>query len=982
MTALKQIDRHIGDRNPSELSVYNRMSCQPVTPPRIPLPKLKAVNLFATSRFTVLIFAFQIVMALSLRADDELQYNRDIRPILSDKCFACHGPDDEERQADLRLDVREDAIRSGAIEPENAGESLLMERITSSDPDEIMPPPSSGTLSEADRETLRRWIDAGGEYQRHWAYEPIQSVAPPDVKDSNWCRNPIDRFVMRKLEDAGVAPSDEADRRTLIRRLYLDLIGLLPTPKQVEAFLHDDSPNAYESLVDALLRSDHYGERWGRHWLDQARYADSNGYTFDNARTMWPYRDWVVRAINDDMPFDQFTLEQLAGDLLPKPTLSQLTATGFHRNTLINEEGGTDDEQFRVESVIDRTNTTGTVWLALTVGCAQCHNHKFDPISQEDYYGLFAFFNSTQDKNNRGPEVSIEDPNADDIREIETRLAKLRDAKANEEKPAAKIEMNWRTLEPVNALADSGASFETLEDNSLLVSGENSLEDTYHIDFAVSPQMIASVRLAVLPHPSLPRGGPGRASNGNFVLVDVSLRDGKDNELPLQSIATADYSQPGHDVSRAVDRDLKTGWAINTNQKGNVEHWANFVLQDSVSFETPAQLRLTLRSRQGSKPYNVGRFKLLCSSETPPETDRHAALIESLVDEKKRLEAKRVKSMVMREMESPRDTHLLVRGDFLRPGKRVMPSTLAQLHPPLAESHSGNRLDLARWIVDTANPLTPRVVVNRTWQKYFGHGIVETVEDFGAQGSPPSHPELLDWLANEFVSGGWSRKQLHRQIVTSAVYRQASVTRKELVSVDSLNRLLGRQNRLRVDAEIVRDLALSASGKLTTKVGGPSVYPPQPEGVYAFTQKKKAWPTSVGEDRYRRTMYTFFYRSSPHPMLTTFDTPRFNVTCTRRSRSNTPLQSLMVANDPGMFELAEALADRVLEERDDDESRLRHAMELCLCRPPEKNEAEFLLSFLQNQQSTNATNDQDNDRYAWTAVARVLMNLDEFITRE
>ena len=922
---------------------------------------------------------------LPLKADDGVQFNSDVRPILSDKCYACHGPDEEERQADLRLDVRDEAIRSGAIVPGDSNASAIMHRILSNAPDELMPPPSSGELSNSEKDILRRWIDAGGEYQRHWAFEPLDKSDPPEVDDSNWCRNPIDQFVYRKLVDAGLLPSEQADRRTLIRRLYLDLIGLLPTPEQVDNFVQDESPNAYAELVELLLRSDHYGERWGRRWLDQARYADSNGYTFDNARTMWPYRDWVIQAINDDMPFDQFTLEQLAGDLLPEPTVSQLTATGFHRNTLINEEGGTDDEQFRVESVIDRANTTGTVWLALTVGCAQCHHHKFDPISQEDYYGFYGFFNSTLDKNNRGPEITIDDPHAERIQEIEVRIRELRKEMLADEGDKTDRELDWRLLTPMQASAESAAQFETLDDQSLLVSGPNKIEDTYQIAYEVQPQRIESIRLSVLPHPSLPQGGPGRAGNGNFVLVDVSLKDAAGSVIELQSLATADYSQSGYDVSFAVDDDPHTGWAINTNQKGNVAHWANFVLEKPFNVDKTTQLHLTLRCRQGTKPYNIGRFQLGSSAQTPPATERNGALIESLVAEKKRLESKRVKVMVMREMDSPRKTHVLVRGDFLRPGQQVDPSVLSQLHPAPLTGAPQNRLDLARWIVDASNPLTPRVVVNRIWQNYFGVGIVETVEDFGSQGSPPTHPKLLDWLAAEFIRGGWSQKQLHRQIVMSATYRQASVSRVALEQVDPLNRLLGRQNRLRVDAEIVRDLALSASGKLITRIGGPPVYPPQPSGVYAFTQKKKNWPTSVGPDRFRRTMYTFFYRSSPHPMLTVFDTPRFNVTCTRRSRSNTPLQSLMVANDPGLFELVEALADRVMTERSREEERLHRMMQLCFCRPPTEAEDEFLMTFLENQKSTcqsEGVAESEIDREAWIGVARVLMNLDEFITRE
>ncbi len=852
-----------------------------------------------------------------------------------------------------------------------------------------MPPPTTDKpLSDQEKETLRRWIAEGALYQRHWALEPIEDVAVPTVADASWCCTPIDHFILRRLEDRGLAPSAAADRYTLIRRVYLDLIGLLPTPEQVDAFVNDHSTGAYDRIVESLLESKHYGERWGRHWLDQARYADSNGYTFDNARVMWPYRDWVINAINDDMPFDQFTIEQLAGDLLPEPTTDQLIATGFHRNTLINEEGGTDDEQFRVESVIDRTNTTGSVWLGLTVGCAQCHNHKFDPISQEDYYGLYAFFNSTEDKNNKGPQVVVQDEHADRIAEIEQQISDLK-VESVDSKVTEKESPDWDPLEAVQQRADSEANFQPLEDRSLLVSGPNPVFDAYHVRYKVDPGEIAAVRLDVLPHESLPKGGPGRASNGNFVLADVELSDAAGSPIPLADTATADYSQDGHHVSNAVDDDPHTGWAINTNQKGNVAHWAHFTLKNRVTIDEPAHLNLTLRFWQGTQPYSIGRFRVSVSSKIPPASseDVTASKIDRLTKEKKDLEAKQVKSMVMRELAQPRPSHVLIRGDFLRPGSEVSPQPLSALHDMNTGKDVANRLDLARWIVDPANPLTPRVVVNRVWHRYFGKGIVETVEDFGSQGTPPTHPQLLDWLAHQFVSGGWSMKKLHRLIVTSAVYRQASTARSELAAVDPLNKLLGRQNRLRVDAEIVRDLALSASGQLSDKIGGPSVYPPQPEGVYAFTQLKKKWNTSEGEDRFRRTMYTFFYRSSPHPMLTAFDTPRFNVTCTRRSRSNTPLQSLMVANDVGMFELAQALADRVRNEKTDPKTRIEHAFRLCMCRHPSADEADFLTEFLQDQKakfSAEAKTDEsiDPEKSAWIATARVLMNLDEFITRE
>ena len=934
---------------------------------------------------------FTLGIGMHVHAEDAaslttgVSYNRDVRPILAEHCFACHGPDDEHRKADLRLDSQDDVTRAGVIKPGDAGASELVKRLKSQDPDEMMPPPESGVLSQAEKDVLSEWINLGAEYQKHWAFEPVVKSALPRVSDQSWCVNPIDQFVFKRLEDEGLRPSDQAHRAVLIKRLYIDLIGLLPTPDQVDAFLADDSENAYETVVDELLKSKHYGERWGRHWLDQARYADSNGYTFDNARVMWPYRNWVIDAINDDMPFDEFTVVQLAGDLLPDPTKEQLTATGFHRNTLINEEGGTDAEQFRVESVIDRTNTTGTVWLALTVGCAQCHNHKFDPVSQRDYYSLFAFFNNTADRNNRGPEVTFRNPHAEEIADLDRQLAALKiEEKERAVIDAAKPE-EWTVLEPVEAKSASNASFETLQDQSLLVSGPNPIEETYEVIYRAEKGTVAAFQIDVLPHEALPKGGPGRASNGNFVMVDVQFEDADGNELQLEPVAIADYSQSQYDVSLAVDEDLESGWAINTNQKGNVAHWAKFLLVDPIVLEKTTDLRLRMRFNQGSQPYNLGRFRL-SSSARRPQVDLIPLRRKDLEAKKRKLEAGIVKSMVMRELEKPRVTHLFTRGDFLRPAESVQPAVLGNLHQWHKSEQPLNRLDLARWLVDEGNPLTPRVAVNRMWEKFFGVGLVETVEDFGVQGATPSHPDLLDWLAAEFVDRGWSQKQIHRLIVTSATYRQSSNARDDLEREDPLNRLMGRQSRLRVDAEIVRDLALSASGKLVSTIGGPSVYPPQPAGVYAFTQKKKNWPTSQGPDRFRRTMYTFFYRSSPHPMLTAFDAPRFNVTCTRRGRSNTPLQSLMVANDPGLFELNEALAARAVSEEKDEQMQLKHMFRLALCRYPTPQELEFLQTFLHDQKRKFSNRmpglEAKASNSALVAVARVLMNLDEFITRE
>ncbi len=949
-----------------------------------------------------------------------VDFTREVRPVLSNVCFKCHGPDEETREADLRLDTAAGAMQDlggyQAIVPGDPKASALVERITSDDEFMQMPPPDSGLeLTKAQTELLTRWVREGANYEQHWAFRPIIRPDVPEVANAEWCRSPIDRFVLARLEPAGIEPSPEADRRTLIRRVYLDLLGLLPTAEEVNLYLNDSSSDAYERIVEQALASPHYGERWGRHWLDQARYADTNGYTVDSERTIWPYRDWIIAALNRDMPFDQFTIEQLAGDLIPNASLDQLVATGFHRNTLVNQEGGTDREQFRNEAVMDRVDTTGAVWLGLTVGCARCHNHKYDPISQRDYYQLFAFFNSSQDVNSVSPTVRVAGPEKQerlaaydrDIATAKQRLAEYDQAK-NEQLPAQSRDdgkpVEWTVLKVEESNSDAGATFENLDDGSLLVGGSNGDADVYTIAMASPLQQITAIRLEVLTHPSLPKGGPGRAGNGNFVLNEIELDAGDSKSLPWLH-ATADHSQKDFDVTAAVDADMATGWAINvTSGRMNVNRTAKFILRETVDIGTSG--RLVLRLRFGDQPpkYNTGRFRLAVTDAPrakldfpDPDRTRLTAEIKSLEAAKNKYAAGIPSTMVMRELDKPRETFVLVRGDFLRHGDRVSPNVPGVFSPLPDTETSRNRLDLARWLVSRENPLTARVFVNRAWMRYFGQGLVETENDFGMQGSLPTHPKLLDWLAAEWMDGGWSTKHLHRLIVKSATYRQSSHARPDLLDTDPRNTLLARQVRLRVDAEIIRDLGLAVSGLLDRRLGGPSVRPPQPDGVYAFTQRAASWKTSSGPDRYRRGMYTFFMRSAPYPMLTTFDTPKFNTTCTRRVRSNTPIQALTMANDQVMMEIARALGKRLVESSDDDSKRLQHAFELCFSRTPDDGEVERLGAYQKSQRSLFAKAADDAQEFAggdwpaelptaeaaaWTAVGRLLINLDEFITRE
>lgn len=752
--------------------------------------------------------------------EGELSYDRDIRPILSDNCFSCHGFDDKKREADLRLDTRSGAVDEGkAIVAGNAKASPLVERILSKDPDQIMPPPESGKqLTDVQRELLQRWINEGANYEKHWAFEKPVKKDPPSVEGIS---NPIDRFVQAKLSEHKLTPSPVASPATLIRRSTLDLIGLPPTPQEIrefEAAAAKDLPSAYQELINRLLSSPHFGERWGRWWLDQARYADSHGYSIDGEREIWKYRDWVIASLNENKPFDQFTIEQLAGDLLPNATLQQKIATGFHRNTQINQEGGVDPEQFRMDSIFDRVATTGNVWLGLSIGCAQCHSHKFDPITQKEYYQIFAFLN-------------------------------------NQEEPSIKV-----YPEHVNV-------------------------DELNIERTEIERQLADVI---------------KANEAAYVKWETDLTEEQRKALPE---ATTKLLKVKDDKRKLSERlQLLSSAGIS--------------LSDDVSAKQKRLEEIETELNQG------------------------------------------VSTLILSERKTPRDTFLLIKGDFTRPDEKVQPGTPAILHPLVTDNPSPNRLDLANWLVSQENPLTSRVIVNRTWQQLFGKGIVETENDFGLQGTVPSHPELLDWLAVEFRENGWNFKELLRTIMTSHTYMQSSNHRNDVAAIDPLNVYLAKQNRLRLEAEIVRDVALSASGLLSPKMYGAPVRPPIPDGIMTVGQSQRKWVASQGEDRYRRAIYTFLYRVTPPPALNVFDAPDGLSTCTRRIRSNTPLQALTLLNDPAFFEFAQAMEKRIKEEG------LENCFIRCTSRKPTAEELQLIGSL----DSLNA--------------ARALLNLDETLNRE
>jgi mono/diheme cytochrome c family protein len=1013
----------------------------------------------------LLAFLIGNLLAITIVAEDDIDYLRQIKPLLIAHCADCHNADLQE--SGYRVDVGALLVRGGdrgsTVVPGKPNESLLITALRGTSKIPQMPLELE-PLSAQQIDLIAKWIEQGAQLpdsekvdttgQRqsdHWAFQPIVRPTLPSPKTKHLAKNPIDLFVLAKLHDLGLEPSPRADRNTLIRRLYLDLLGIGPTIEQINKFVGNDNPAAYEELVDEILASPRYGERWGRHWLDLARYADSNGFTVDGSREIWKYREWVIHALNQDMPFDQFTTEQMAGDLLPDPSTEQLIATGFHRNTLINQEGGTSDEQFRVEAVVDRVNTTSGVYLGLTVGCAQCHQHKFDPISQRDFYELYAIFNNCEDNNDAagsGPIINVPSQRQIELgKSLQTQLITAETPLAKHDKQFAESfsewkenlakadAVNWNTLQPVLWTTANGALLNIVNENQLLVDFSIPANDTFTVHYSSSPQRITAIRLEPKTHSNLPLGGPGRASNGNFVLSEfkayLTTAEGTRTELPIAR-AIADHSQDGFPIYHTIDNKDDTGWAINMKSgNANVNREATFFLAEPVDISTTDKLTIELEHAINDK-YLIGCFAVSTTSantallQVPAsiqqllnkekrtkdedqqidkaykQTDLTRTALVKVVDSiKAQLNAHKKSipsTMILRELEKSRTTHIQIRGDYLRTGAVVQPAVPAVLPPITLDDRSINRLDFAQWLTNGENPLTARVTVNRYWQRFFGLGIVETENDFGTQGSTPSHPDLLDWLASEFRDNQWGIKSLHRLIVTSATYQQTSVVSPELIARDPRNRLLARQSRIRLEAEAIRDSSIQTAGVLSTKIGGRGVYPPQPAGIYVLTQQKKAWPESQGDDRFRRGMYIFFWRSSPYPLMPTFDAPEASVTCTRRSRSSTPLQALTLANDRSFFEFAQLLAEKILQsDATSDADRIRLAMQRTLARNPTPFEQNRLQAFIDTQKTWYSKNPQHaktvapdfippdwevSDAAAWTALSRVLLNLDEFITRE
>ncbi len=964
--------------------------------------------------FSFSLFILFVSVPVSLSAE-KIDFNRDIRPILSENCFHCHGPDAEQRQADLRLDEH-----AGALEAIKAGDrqkSELFLRVSTTDEDLRMPPVDSNRILSAKQiKLLGDWIDQGADWGQHWSWTPIVSPEIPKVTGTAALpiHNPVDAFIRRKLVSEKLQPPPEAVKSTLIRRVTLDLTGLPPTPDEVAAFLADDSEGAYEKLVDRLLASPAYGERMAWDWLDAARYADTNGYQGDGERTMWPWRDWVVGAFNNNMPYDEFTISQLAGDLLPDATYEQKLATGFCRNHMINGEGGRIAEENRVDYVMDMAETTGTLWLGLTFNCCRCHDHKFDALLQKDYYSLFAFFNQTPVTGaGRDPQTKpiLASPTPEQTQQIsnfESELQVSREALNARVQLLAKKQAEWEqekfeTLKEstiwtslvASSLSAEHQQLEQLDDLSIFATGPNPANDTYSITTKVPAGLITGLRLDALRHESHFKGGLARSNSGNFVLTEVDvfhLGNGKDEPIKIAS-ADATFEQGNLKITNAFDDDSKSGWAVYEGKPFDRDHAALFRFAQPVSFTAESELRIVLHHDSPHVNHNLGRFRLSVTSLPNPKLkeDKNEALqlalltpIEKRNDEQKktirdayqakdaefvklsetvkgaenRLNSARgkvAKVMVMEDLKEPRQSFMLNRGLYTAPGEEVLAAVPESL-PRLAEETSRNRLGLAKWIVSDENPLTARVVVNRFWQQVFGIGLVKTTNDFGVQGEIPVHKDLLNWLAADFRDSGWDVKHLIKQMVMSHTYRQSSKVTPELVERDPVNRLLARAPRYRLPSWMIRDQALAVSGLLTKKSGGPSVNVYQPPGIWEeATFGKKKYLQNHGEDLYRRSLYVFWRRIIGPTIF--FDNATRQTCTVKAFRTNTPLHALRTFNDVTYVEAARVLAKQALKvEVKSDQGRLNFIFQRVLSRNSSDAEQKILLGGIKRSESQYQVN--------------------------
>ena len=957
------------------------------------------------------------LFANDLTNDSGDVFSRVVRPILTEKCLACHGPDDAARESDLRLDQRKSALDSGAIVVGKPDVSEMLLRIQSDDPELVMPPPETGNvITDSELAALKTWIQGGADYVEHWAFVPSGSAVLPPPND--WSQHPIDRFVFQRLERAGLVPNEAALPWELLRRVSLDLTGLPPTDSMRLKFLDNPTDEAYEQLVDELLAEKTFGEHWARMWLDLARYADTKGYEKDRERTIWRYRDWVIDAFNGDMPYDQFTIEQLAGDLLPDATIDQRLATAFHRNTMENDEGGTDDEEFRVAAVKDRVDTTMQVWMGLTAGCAKCHSHKYDPISQTEYYQLYAFFNQTTDADRAQPVIPT--PTAAQQTELDRLQAELTALQSDYQKVDEKSDQGfeqwqqqftdralWPPMKLRSLQSEAGVTLREVGGGQYDVVGELPEKDVWVITMEIPDGVpINAIRLDTLP----------KAVGGSWPDKNVALREIKaelvdaDGEVsPLKLVRPrADFSQRGWGVERAIDGKSDAGWAFSPHAAK--PHCAVFDLEEPIAAGKGLGLRLTFDQQYG-QGLVLDQFKLSCSDYPiawlKPDVNPSGNLREiyrreidprtKAINEK--LEVKRQEIRVVRQtipttpvmeelgVDRQRETNIHQRGNFLDHGELVT-AAVPQQFGEMPVGSPMNRLGLAHWLLSESNPLTARVSVNRFWARLFGRGLVETEEDFGTQGAMPTHPQLLDWLAAEFRRGGWSVKQLLKTIVMSKTYRQSSRFSEQKLTADPRNDLLSRGSRFRLSAEMVRDQSLAVSGLLTERVGGASVMPPQPDGIWKSTYSGEKWKNATGEDRYRRAIYTYKKRTSPYPAMMTFDSGSGEVCQIRRIRTNTPLQALVTLNDVAFFEAAGGLARRMESTSEELRSRIENGFRMTLVRDGSEQEIDRLIDLYktlefdreQEKKILESAGLQKGDARLVT-LANVLLNLDETLTK-
>lgn len=1006
----------------------------------------------------------------------EIDFNRQIRPILSENCFQCHGPDQAHRKGNYRLDTKDGVFALGKSGTKNvlvgnAKNSELLHRIEAKD-EGLMPPIKSGKkLTASQIKLIEQWINEGANYGEHWAFVAPKSSSIPPVINKQWVKTPIDAFVLSRLEQNNIKPSPQASKEILIRRLTLDLTGLPPTLKEIDDFLLDNSSDAYEKVVDRLLASNAYGERMAMQWLDYARFADSNGFQTDSSRSMWPWRDWVINAYNKNMPFDQFTIEQIAGDMLPNASKSQIIATGFNRNHRLNGEGGLIAEEWRIENVIDRVDTTSQTWLGLTLACARCHDHKYDPISQKEFYQFFAFFNNLPESGtlagnktggNTEPVEEIESISESTaiknielaIKDQEALILKL-DAKVEDmikewepvfREKTKSINNVWVPLNPKNVKSEGGAKFSKLPDGSYLAGGKNPSNDTYTITSPLSKGAFSAILLECFPDPSLPNQSLGRFSNGNFVLSKIEAElSGHSLKEPIKisfKKASADYSQKDWDISNVLGNNSSKGWAVDgPTRRENIK--AMFVSPQLI--DVPENTNITIKLfHQALSQHNIGRFRVAVSSvpeelitlngfqiplnitkildtdiskrttqqkeelkkyyksssfnEHKVASDKLILLKNSLSENRKNL------SGVMVMKEGPvRDTFILIRGEYDKKGSKVI-AGLPSVLPPLPKDKPMNRLGLAYWMVDPSNPLTSRVWVNRMWEKFFGYGLVRTSENFGAQSEFPSHPELLDWLASKFVSLNWDMKAMQKTVVMSSVYQQSSNLNSGLLNADPENRLLARGSRLRLSGETLRDQALSASGLMVYKTGGPSVRPYMPEGVWDETSRYgdlRNYKHDKGEALYRRTMYTIWKRTAAPPTMLLFDAPNREACSVKRSRTNTPLQALALLNEVTYVEAARKLAERMIVEGGNTPAdKLTTGFRIVTGRRPDSSELAILLKGFQKDYQEFSSKSENAKKFtslgdssisskmdiselaAYTLSANILLNLDEVVNRE